>query len=219
MDMQNNLNALSAIANYYKNERDNETERLKKEIQANSTLISKVFYPRFIAALKTLQTIVGIEKDRNEKYNYEMFRDIWKGSYTIASIRDYFSDKIIGDETFNQFVLSSSIKFGMCDIYMCPNVGLTIKEDYDSINRLKITHSCLESIINEFPKWEDKVNKYADLVINTDKDKIAPKTEQKEYKICYASTVTAFATTEKEAVNVASEYLKGNIPEPFIIIG
>lgn len=214
----NTMDALSKLENYYLNAEEMERKRLSEEIEYVSKIITTAYVPRFKSAVETLQKIIRIEKIKGKRYDYDLFNRLWVGSYDAASIRDFCGNKFLGWGKFCELCCSGNILFGKGDVFMDYKQGLIIESHSNSLDVLRRNLKNLKNIIHEFSNWYEKVMDYAELCIEADNDKIAPKEGKKPYKVFYVSSVMVNATDSKNAMDMAEEYLKENYTEPFSLI-
>lgn len=217
MNTKDTINALSNLENYYLNAEEMERKRLSEEIEYVSKIITTTCVPRFKTAVETLQKIIRIEKIKGKRYDSQLFNRLWNGSYEVASIRDFCGNKFLGGGKFSELCCSGNIAFGKGDVFMYYKKGLMIESCSNSLNVLECNLKNLKSIIHEFSNWYEKVMDYAELCIETDNDKIAPKEGKKPYKLFYVSSVMVNATDSKNAMDMAEEYLKEICTEPFFL--
>lgn len=206
--MVSRLDTLKAIENVYETEEREERERLLNKMKTLKEKVENHYLPRFMAAIETLKVIASIEKKRSSHYDVGLFREIRTGKYQKASIRDYNVSIMNNDADFYRALFNNGLYFGQEFCWMSHNSNLYIPKDQYSD---KTIIDSLESIIEEFPIWEQKVNEYADLIIKTDKDKIEPK-EERPYEVRYLVREIVTASNLEEAQAKSSQYLKEHLP-------
>ena len=211
--MASRLDSLKAIENVYETEERQERERLLNKMETLKETVENHYLPRFMAAIETLKVIASIEKKRSSHYDVGLFREIRTGKYQKASIRDYNLCIMNNDADFYAALFKNGLSFGQEFCCMAQNNNLYISKDRYSD---KTIIGSLESIIEEFPIWEQKVNEYADLIIRTDKDKIEPK-EERPYEVRYLVREIVTASNLEEAKAKSSEYLKEHLPNGITI--
>ena len=216
MSTKDTIDTLSKLENYYLNTEEMERKRLSDEIEYVSKIIKTAYLPRFKTASETLRKIVTIEKARGKHYDNQSFATLWKGSYDVASIKDFCGDTFMDNQKFAEHCDKCILRFGQSDAFMNTK-DLVIVNKCPALSAMNIVLKALKSIVNEFSDWYERVMAYAELCVTTDSDKITPKEEKKPYKLYYVSSVKVNATDNKTAMDMAEEYLKEICTEPFFL--
>lgn len=211
--MASRLDLLKTIENVYETEEREKRERLLNKMKTLKEKVENHYLPRFMAAIETLKVIASIEKKRSSHYDVGLFREIRTGKYQKASIRDYNLCIMNNDADFYTALFKNGLSFGQEFCCMAQNNNLYISKGRYSDETII---GSLESIIEEFPIWEQKVNEYADFIINTDKDKIEPK-EERPYEVRYLVREIVTASNLEEANAKSREYLKEHLPNGIIL--